>query len=254
MLIIKDVTKRYKSNKEEKKALENVSLELNKGIHAILGPNGAGKSTLMKIITCNLRQNEGIVLWKDGEYENEIDKMGAKYRTLIGYAPQQQGLYETFTGYRFLQYMAVLKNIPKKQIKDEIIRVSESVNLSEVLKNRISSYSGGMKQRLLVSQALLGNPKLLIFDEPTVGLDPNERVRIREYINEISKDKIVLIATHIVSDVESIADDVIIMDKGKIVENDSIISLCGKYEVDSLENVYVSIFNNTVAGTNEEEI
>ncbi len=111
-----------------------------------------------------------------------------------------------------------------------------------------------MKQRLLVSQALLGNPKLLIFDEPTVGLDPNERVRIREYINEISKDKIVLIATHIVSDVESIADDVIIMDNGKIVENDSIMSLCGKYEVDSLENVYVSIFNNTVAGTNEEEI
>ena len=244
MLIIKGVTKRYKSNKEEKKALKNVSLKLDKGIHAILGPNGAGKSTLMKIITCNLRQDEGVVLWKEGEYENEIDKMGAKYRTLIGYAPQQQGLYETFTGYRFLQYMAVLKNIPKKQIKDEIIRVSESVNLSDVLKNRISSYSGGMKQRLLVSQALLGNPKLLIFDEPTVGLDPNERVRIREYINEISKDKIVLIATHIVSDVESIADDVIIMDNGKIVENDSIMSLCGKYEVDSLENVYVSIFNS----------
>ena len=141
-----------------------------------------------------------------------------------------------------MQYMAVLKDIPKKQMDEEIKRVADSVNLSDVLDNRINAYSGGMKQRLLVAQALLGTPRLLIFDEPTVGLDPNERVRIREYIHSISKGKIVLIATHIVSDVESIADDVLIMKQGKIVEMDSTDNLCQKYAADKLENVYVKIF------------
>ena len=125
---------------------------------------------------------------------------------------------------------------------EEIKRVADSVNLSDVLDNRINAYSGGMKQRLLVAQALLGNPKLLIFDEPTVGLDPNERVRIREYIHAISKGKIVLIATHIVSDVESIADDVLIMKQGKIVEMDSTDKLCQKYATDKLEKVYIKVF------------
>ena len=196
----------------------------------------------MKLITCNLKSEDGQIKWKDKDgKEKEIDAMGAEYRRLIGYAPQQQGLYEAFTGYRFLQYMAVLKDIPKKQMDEEIKRVADSVNLSDVLDNRINAYSGGMKQRLLVAQALLGNPKLLIFDEPTVGLDPNERVRIREYIHAISKGKIVLIATHIVSDVESIADDVLIMKQGKIVELDSTDKLCQKYATDKLENVYVKI-------------
>lgn len=243
MLVINNLTKIYKNRKQEKLALDNVSLELGDGVHALLGPNGAGKSTLMKLITCNLKAEDGQIKWKDKDgKEKEIGAMGAEYRSLIGYAPQQQGLYEAFTGYRFLQYMAVLKDIPKKQMDEEIKRVADSVNLSDVLDNRINAYSGGMKQRLLVAQALLGNPKLLIFDEPTVGLDPNERVRIREYIHAISKGKIVLIATHIVSDVESIADDVLIMKQGKIVEMDSTDKLCQKYATDKLENVYVKIF------------
>ena len=243
MLVINNLTKIYKNRKQEKLALDNVSLELGDGVHALLGPNGAGKSTLMKLITCNLKAEKGQIKWKDKDgREEEIETMGAEYRSLIGYAPQQQGLYEAFTGYRFLQYMAVLKNIPKKEMDTEIKRVAASVNLSDVLANRISAYSGGMKQRLLVAQALLGDPKLLIFDEPTVGLDPNERVRIREYIHAISEGKIVLIATHIVSDVESIADDVLIMKKGKLVEMDSTEKLCEKYATDSLEDVYVKIF------------
>lgn len=243
MLIAEGLTKKYRNKKLEKVALDGVSLRLEDGVHALLGPNGAGKSTLMKIVTCNLKQDTGVVMWKENGTEKQIGEMGADYRSLIGYAPQQQGLYEAFTGYRFLQYMAVLKNIPKRQMEEEIGRVAQSVNLSEVLSSRIGSYSGGMKQRLLVAQALLGNPKLLIFDEPTVGLDPNERVRIREYIHEISQGKIVLIATHIVSDVESIADDVIIMKEGKIAECDKIPSLCEKYGTDSLERVYVRIFD-----------
>ena len=243
MLVINNLTKIYKNRKQEKLALDNVSLELGDGVHALLGPNGAGKSTLMKLITCNLKSEDGQIKWKDKDgKEKEIEAMGAEYRSLIGYAPQQQGLYEAFTGYRFLQYMAVLKDIPKKQMDEEIKRVADSVNLSDVLDNRINAYSGGMKQRLLVAQALLGNPKLLIFDEPTVGLDPNERVRIREYIHAISKGKIVLIATHIVSDVESIADDVLIMKQGKIVEMDSTDKLCQKYATDKLEKVYIKIF------------
>lgn len=243
MLVINNLTKIYKNRKQEKLALDNVSLELGDGVHALLGPNGAGKSTLMKLITCNLKSEDGQIKWKDKDgKEKEIEAMGAEYRSLIGYAPQQQGLYEAFTGYRFLQYMAVLKDIPKKQMDEEIKRVADSVNLSDVLDNRINAYSGGMKQRLLVAQALLGNPKLLIFDEPTVGLDPNERVRIREYIHAISKGKIVLIATHIVSDVESIADDVLIMKQGKIVEMDSTDKLCQKYATDKLEKVYIKVF------------
>lgn len=243
MLVINNLTKIYKNRKQEKLALDNVSLELGDGVHALLGPNGAGKSTLMKLITCNLKSEDGQIKWKDKDgKEKEIEAMGAEYRSLIGYAPQQQGLYEAFTGYRFLQYMAVLKDIPKKQMDEEIKRVADSVNLSDVLDNRINAYSGGMKQRLLVAQALLGDPKLLIFDEPTVGLDPNERVRIREYIHAISKGKIVLIATHIVSDVESIADDVLIMKQGKIVEMDSTDKLCQKYATDKLEKVYIKVF------------
>lgn len=243
MLTIEKVTKKYKNKKQEKLALDQVSMQLQEGVHALLGPNGAGKSTMMKIITCNLKPDEGCILWKENDEEKEIREMGALYRSLIGYAPQQQGLYEAFTGYRFLQYMAVLKNIPKRKIEEEILRVAECVNLTEVLSRRIGSYSGGMKQRLLVSQALLGDPKLLIFDEPTVGLDPNERVRIREYIHEIAKGRIVLIATHIVSDVESIADDVILMKEGKIVEKDAIPVLCEKYGAQDLEQVYVKIFD-----------
>lgn len=248
MIRLCNISKKYKSIKKETMALDDISIELGTGIHALLGPNGAGKSTMMKLITCNIKATSGEIYWKDNEVEQRIDEMGEAYRTLLGYAPQQQGLYESISGYRFLQYMAVLKAIPKKKMDEEILRVAKCVNLEDVLNNRISSFSGGMKQRLLVAQAFLGDPKLLIFDEPTVGLDPNERVRIREYIHAMSKDKIVIVATHILSDVESIADDVIILKRGKIVEHDTQDALCEKYQTEKLENVYMKLFSEQERG------
>ncbi len=192
-LSLLNITKSY----GEKKALSDVSLTFKEGIYGLLGPNGAGKSTMMKIITANLKPDCGKVYW-EGE---EILGLGAKFRCLLGYAPQQQGLYDAFSGNRFLAYMAALKDIPKNQIKSETERVLSFVNLTDKAKKPIGSYSGGMKQRILIAQALLGNPKILILDEPTAGLDPKERVRIREKIKEISADKIILISTHVVSDI-----------------------------------------------------
>ena len=178
MLCLNNIAKKYK----DKIALEHVSLELDNGIYGLLGPNGAGKSTLMNIITGNIKPSDGQVLW-DG---HDIKILGSKYRSIIGYAPQQQGLYNTFTGKRFLSYMATLKGIPKKDMSREIDRVLEYVNMTEDADRAIGTYSGGMKQRILIAQAVLGNPKLIVLDEPTVGLDPKERVRIRERISELA--------------------------------------------------------------------
>lgn len=244
MLNIEKISKQYKNGRKVKMALNGVSMQLEPGVHALLGPNGAGKTTLMNLLTCNLKASGGKIYWQEnGGERQEINRMGKEYRKLVGYAPQQQGLYEAFSGYRFLEYMSVLKKIPKRKRLLEIGRVADSVHLSGVLDNRIRSYSGGMKQRLLVAQALLGDPKILIFDEPTVGLDPNERVRLREYIQEISEGKIVLLATHVVSDVESIADDVIVLKAGNIVEKNTVEALCQKYGVNKLEHVYIEIFS-----------
>ena len=190
MLEICEVTKKY----GKKYALQDVNLQLSEGVYGLLGPNGAGKSTLMNIITGNLAADTGQVLWNG----KSLKVLGADYRRILGYAPQQQGLYEGFTGRRFLSYMGVLKKIPKKEIVQEIERTAACVNLTDKLDYPIGTYSGGMKQRLLIAQAMMGNPLLMILDEPTAGLDPKERVRIREKIEEMSKGKIILIATHVV--------------------------------------------------------
>ena len=167
------------------------------------GPNGAGKSTLMNIITDNLKLDSGKILW-NGQ-ESKI--LGAKYREILGYMPQGQGLYNGFTAKRFLNYIAVLKEVPKEEIEMQIQKVSKSVNLQDELGKKIGMYSGGMKQRLLIAATIIGNPKLLIFDEPTAGLDPKERIRVKKIMSELAKDKIVIIATHIVPDIENIAKD-----------------------------------------------
>lgn len=235
MLELKGVSKKY----GDKTVLKDVSLTLSDGVYGLLGPNGAGKSTLMNIITENITATNGEVYW-EGEI---IKKLGAKYRSIIGYAPQQQGLYETFTGKRFLSYMGTLKNIPKDKLKEEISRVTEYVNLTEVIDRRIGTYSGGMKQRLLIAQSMMGNPKLIIMDEPTAGLDPKERVRIREKIKELSDGKIILVATHVVSDIESIAKEIIILKEGNMIAKDTVASLCSLYEgANNLEDVYMQIF------------
>lgn len=234
MLEVKNVSKKYK----EKYALKDVTMTLSEGIYGLLGPNGAGKSTLMNIITGNLSVTCGEVLWN----RENIDKLNEKYRCLLGYAPQQQGLYDTFTGRRFLSYMATLKGIPKKDMSMEIERTVSYVNLMEKIDMPIHSYSGGMKQRLLIAQALLGDPKIVIMDEPTAGLDPKERVRIRHIMKEISKGKIVLIATHVISDIQTIAKEIIILKQGEMVAQNTVESLCSHFHVDDLEEVYMKLF------------
>ncbi|HJA67534.1 MAG TPA: ATP-binding cassette domain-containing protein [Candidatus Mediterraneibacter cottocaccae] len=235
MLELQNITKYYGA----RQALDHVSLTLENGIYGLLGPNGAGKSTLMNIITGNLKPTSGTVLW-NGENARE---MGAAYRSLLGYAPQQQGLYDTFTGIRFLSYMAALKGIPKKEQRGEIRRVLDYVNLTEKACRPIGTWSGGMKQRILVAQAILGDPHLVVLDEPTAGLDPKERVRIRENIRSISGDKIILVSTHVVSDIESIAKEIILLREGKIVGHDTVSGLCKKHgDVKNLEQVCLQVF------------
>ena len=203
------------------------------------GPNGAGKSTLMNIITDNLKLDSGKILW-NGQ-ESKI--LGAKYREILGYMPQGQGLYNGFTAKRFLNYIAVLKEVPKEEIEMQIQKVSKSVNLQDELGKKIGMYSGGMKQRLLIAATIIGNPKLLIFDEPTAGLDPKERIRVKKIMSELAKDKIVIIATHIVPDIENIANEIIILKDGILRERNTPEELIRKYaENGDLEDVYMNIF------------
>ena len=235
MLEIKEVYKTY----GEKIALNKVSMKLDNGVYGLLGPNGAGKSTLMNIITDNLIMDGGEIL-----YNNEnIKKLGKEFLKEIGFAPQQQGLYDEFTGRRFLSYMGTLKGIHKKELKLEIERVSEAVNLAKELDKKMGAYSGGMKQRILIAQAIMGKPKILIMDEPTAGLDPKERVRIRELLEDMSKDKTILIATHVVSDIQSISKEIIMIKQGNIVEKGTPDELVESYaKGGNLEDVYMKLF------------
>lgn len=236
MLEIKNVSKTY----GKKKALEDISLTFTEGVYGLLGPNGAGKSTLMNIITDNLRPDTGEVCW----HGKPVKDLGADYRRLLGYAPQQQGLYETFTGRHFLSYMGTLKGISTKDMAEEIDRVAEYVNLTYKLECAIAAYSGGMKQRLLIAQAMMGDPKLIILDEPTAGLDPKERVRIREKIRELSQGRIIIVATHVVSDIQSIAKEIVILKAGQVTARDTVAALCEKYGCMDLEAVYMTLFGD----------
>ena len=235
MLQLNIITKKYK----DKTALDQVSLEMNSGIYGLLGPNGAGKSTLINIITGNLMPTSGTVCW-NGE---DIRSLGASYRSLLGYAPQQQGLYEHFSGVRFLSYMATLKGIPKKRQSEEIERVLSFVNLTDVKKRAVGTWSGGMKQRLLIAQAILGDPKCIVLDEPTAGLDPKERVRVRESIRALAGDRILLVSTHVVSDIESVAKEILLLKSGRLADRGTVEALCEKYNTSGgLEEVYLKVF------------
>ncbi len=202
------------------KALKGVNYTFESGIYGILGANGAGKSTMINLITDNVdrdKENGGQILY-DGK---EILDMGKHFRKLIGYMPQQQGFYEDFSPRAFLKYMAQIKGVHKENdkgqtVKQQIDELLEIVNLTTVANRKIGEFSGGMKQRVLLAQALLGNPQILILDEPTAGLDPKERIGIRNYIAKLSKDKIILFATHVVSDIECIADRVLLLKKEKL--------------------------------------
>ena len=198
---------------------------------------------MMNLITDNLRRDGGSITF-DGE---DIVKLGVNYRRILGYMTQQQGLYEGMTADSFLVYMARLKEIPRKAVSGEVERVLEMTNLLDVRHKKIDSFSGGMKQRVLLAQALLGNPKVLILDEPTAGLDPKERARLRDHIYRLSQDRIVLLATHIVSDIEAIADSILLMRQGKLLRSGTSEELIKSLPADwtpvlhspSLEDVYL---------------
>ena len=207
-LKIENVSKSYKQNK----ALSDFSITLTPGIYALLGPNGSGKSTLMNILTENLSADSGVITY-NGE---KIGKMGTDYLKLLGYMPQYPGIYPQFTAEEYLFYIAALKGV--KEPEEQIDGILREVELDDVRRKRTSTFSGGMKQRLALAQAVLGDPKILILDEPTAGLDPKQRISVRNYISKISLDKIVLIATHVVSDIEYIAKTAIFLKKGVIAD------------------------------------
>ena len=215
-LIVNDTSKSYGSNL----ALNQFSVALEPGIYALLGPNGSGKSTLMNILTDNLKADSGEITYTDdsGNTENVLH-MGVRFREKLGFMPQYPGLYPNFTVERFMWYMAALKGMKKEEAKKQIPEILAAVELGDVTKRKIGALSGGMKQRLTLAQAVLGDPEILILDEPTAGLDPKQRIAIRNYISKIAFNKIVLIATHVVPDIEFIARDIIMLKKGVIVDN-----------------------------------
>lgn len=206
-LSIDRLTKQYQS----KIAVDRISLRLNTGIYGLLGANGAGKTTLMRMVCGILKPTSGTITF-DG-----IDVSEERYRSMLGYLPQDFGYYPEFTGEDFLLYMAALKGMRKPQARRKTVELLKLVSLHDVAKKKIKTYSGGMKQRLGIAQTLLNQPKILVLDEPTAGLDPKERVRFRDLIKDLGKDSIVLLSTHIVSDIEHIADDILMMKSGQLI-------------------------------------
>lgn len=212
-LEIRNLIKKYK----DVTALDEFSITMTQGVYGILGPNGAGKSTLMNILTDNLKRDAGEILYNG----REILEMGSAYRGIVGYMPQEQVGYTQFSAKEFLRYMAVLKglNIKQEETKKQIDELLHAVHLYEVRKRKAGCFSGGMRRRLLLAQALLGNPEILILDEPTAGLDPKERIAMRNMIVNMASQKIIILATHIAADIECIADSVILINKGKVIQN-----------------------------------
>lgn len=220
MLTLNNVSKRF----GKFTAVEDISLDMDNGLYALLAPNGAGKTTIIKMITTLLNPTEGEILY-DGV---NIKTMGAGYRELLGYLPQDFGYYKNNTPKQYLSYLSALKGVPKKETEEKIDYLLELVGLAENADKKMKKFSGGMIQRVGIAQAMLNDPKILILDEPTAGLDPKERVRFRNIISVLSKDRIVILSTHIVSDIESIANQVILIRDKHIYKMDSVANICNE--------------------------
>lgn len=208
MLKIENVSKKF----GKKVALSDVVLELETGIYGLLGDNGAGKSTLMRLLVGVDKPTSGRIFYEG----KDISQLKEAYRGLLGYMPQEFAVFPGFTAGEFLTYMGALKGLSKGELKDKIPRVLAFVNLEDAKDKKVSTFSGGMKRRVGIAQALLNDPKILILDEPTAGLDPGERIRFSNILSNMSKDKIILFSTHIISDIEAITKSIIILNGGKI--------------------------------------
>lgn len=200
------------------KVLHDINFSMHEGFYGLIGKNGAGKSTLMRILATIDFPSNGKVFCNG----KDIFSIGEEYRGMIGYMPQDYSIYSGFNAIDFLEYMGALKGMKKQELKSKISDVLEIVNLSDVSHKKIRTYSGGMKRRIGIAQAILNNPDILILDEPTAGLDPSERLNFSNFISNLSRKKIVLLSTHIVSDIEAVAKELIVMNKGKILESGKI--------------------------------
>ncbi|MEQ9763059.1 ATP-binding cassette domain-containing protein [Streptococcus sp. ZJ151] len=216
MISISNLNYQYK--RSSKKILDNISLEIKPGVYGLIGANGAGKTTLLKIIATLLPFDKGSLFI--GDFNAKIDL--SKIRSQIGYVPQRFEFFEMLTVYDFLYYIGLNKQIPLEELDNSIVYWLDKFNLIDKKTERIKALSGGMKQRVAIIQSLIGSPKILIFDEPTVGLDPIERLRFKNIINEIKKDKIIIISTHIISDVSALCDMIGVMSGGKILYSGSV--------------------------------
>ncbi|OXT17519.1 multidrug ABC transporter ATP-binding protein [Bacillus sp. OG2] len=222
MLTVNSVSKHFGSHP----VLKDVQLEFSNGVYGLLAPNGAGKTTLIKMLTTLLHPGKGEILYSG----QNILSMGEAYRELIGYLPQDFGYYKNYTPYQYLQYLAALKGISKKEADEKIPHLMKLVALEGAVKKKMGKFSGGMIQRVGIAQAMLNDPKILILDEPTAGLDPKERVRFRNLLSDLARDRIVILSTHIVSDVESIANEIIMIKDAKVLYKDSIANICRRLD------------------------
>ena len=232
-----------------KHALVDFSFTFTDGVYGLLGPNGAGKTTMMHLITDNLAPDKdgGHILWNG----KPIGTLGRDYRKQLGFMPQQQELYSNMSAGDFLGYLAALKCIPKKEAAEQIRSALEQVELSDVASKKIGGFSGGMKQRVLIAGAMLGDPALIIMDEPTAGLDPKQRVMIRRLTQQLGQNKIILISTHIVSDIENIAKEIVMIRDGRLLTHGSVPELVQSVKdgEQTLENLYMQYYGGEYADT-----
>ncbi|GKV67062.1 MULTISPECIES: ABC transporter ATP-binding protein [unclassified Sporosarcina] len=219
MLVVKEVSKQY----GDFTALRDIQLEFETGLYGLLAPNGAGKTTLIKMLATLLYPTKGEVFYNG---KNIID-MDSSYRELLGYLPQHFGYYKNYSPKQYLLYLSALKGISKKEALPKIIELLDKVALGDVMNKKMKKFSGGMVQRVGIAQALLNDPKILILDEPTAGLDPKERARFRNLLTDLARSRLVIVSTHIVSDIESIANEIIMIKNQQILYKDSVETICG---------------------------